>query len=457
MHVMKRFRLSRRTMLRGMVGGSVVALALPPLEAMLDAHGQAHADGTDLPRRLVTWFWGNGVALADVGNPGGALAFNPAQTGPGFELTPQLAPFGSVRDYLSVLSGYQVSAGLPMRRGHHDGCALFSGWPFVELPPNGANYASKFGGPTVDQVVASRVGGQTFLPSIQLRVSKRIIGSEGPTLEFLSHEGPDQPLSAIQDPREAWDRLFASFTVPDDPTKPHRMAALDAVLEDAMQLKARVSAADRIRLDAHLSAVEQLRSQIDALAPVCEIPPEATQNNDDIDGNEQLEPVNRAMSDLLALAFSCDITRVASVQFTGSVGYTVFNQLGINMGHHDLTHDAGQNGAVDAATIETMRMLAYLCERLQATPEGVGNLLDQSVILASSDAASGLTHAVTDMPIVVAGGGGGALAHPGIHHHSEGGNSSDILLTVAQSVCPELTEIGGGSGLSSTPVAALQA
>jgi hypothetical protein len=457
MHVMKRFRLSRRTMLRGLVGGSAVALALPPLEAMLDAHGEAHADGTPLPRRLVTWFWGNGVALADVGNPGGALAFFPATTGPGFELTPQLAPFASVREYVSVLSGYQVSAGLPMRRGHHDGCALFSGWPFIELPPNGANYASKFGGPTVDQVVADRVGAQTFLPSVQLRVSKRIIGSEGPTLEFLSHKGPDQPLPAIQDPREAWDRLFASFTVPDDPTKPHRLAALDAVLEDAMQLKGRVSSADRIRLDAHLAAVEQLRSQIDALAPVCEIPPQTSQSNDDVDGNEQLEPVNQAMSDLLALAFSCDITRVASVQFTGSVGYTVFNQLGLSTGHHDLTHDAGQNGAVDAATIETMRMLAQLCERLHQTPEGAGNLLDGSAILASSDAASGLTHAVTDMPIVVAGGGGGALVHPGIHHHSDGGNTSDILLALAQSVCPELTEIGSENGYSNTPVGALLA
>jgi hypothetical protein len=444
-------------MLRGMVGGSMVALALPPLEAMLDAHGEALADGTDLPRRLVTWFWGNGVALADIGNPGGALAFNPPETGPGFTLTPQLAPFTNVREYLSILSGYQVSAGLPMRRGHHDGCVLFSGWPFIELPPGSANYASKFGGPTVDQVVAGSVGGLTFLPSIQLRVSKRIINSEGPTLEFLSHQGPDQPLSAIQDPREAWDRLFASFTVPDDPTKPHRLAALDAVLEDAMLLKARVSTADRIRLDAHLAAVEQLRSQIDALAPVCEIPPQTSQNNDDIDGNEQLEPVNQAMSDLLALAFSCDITRVASVQFSGSVGYTVFNTLGQSMGHHDLTHDAGQNAAVDAATIETMRMLAQLCERLQQQTEGAGNVLDNSVILASSDASSGLTHAVTDMPIVVAGGGGGALVHPGIHHHSEGANTSDILLTCAQTVCPELTEIGGDSGRSTTPVSALQA
>jgi Protein of unknown function (DUF1552) len=453
----RKFRLSRRTMLRGLAGGSVVALALPPLEAMLDAHGEAWADGTALPRRLVTWFWGNGVALADVDNPGGGLRFNPGQTGPGFTLTPQLEPFAAVRDYLSVMSGYQVMAAIPGRRGHHDGCAMFAGWPFIELPPGSANYASKFGGPSVDQVVANGVGMQTFLPSIQLRVSKRIIGGEGPTLEFLSHKGPDQPLSAIQDPREAWNQLFASFTVPDDPEKPHRLSALDAVMEDAAQLKARVSTADRMRLDAHLAAVEQLRSQIDALAPVCEIPPEPDQNNDDIDGNEQLEPVNRAIADLLALAFSCDITRVASVQFTGSVGYTVFNQLGQNTGHHDLTHDAGQNDAVDAATIETMRMLAQLCERLAETPEGAGNVLDNSVIFASSDASSGLTHAVTDMPIVVVGGGGGALVHPGIHHHSDGANTSDILLTIAQTVCPELTEIGGEGGRSTTPVSALQA
>lgn len=455
--VSKRFRLSRRTMLRGMVGGTMVALALPPLEAMLDANGEAWADGTDLPRRLVSWFWGNGVALADVGNPGGGLRFAPGQTGAGYPLTPQLEPFAAVRDYVSVLTGYQVSASYPLRRGHHDGTAMFSGHPFIELPPGSANYASKFGGPSFDQVVAERIGGQTFLPSVQMRVSKRIIGSEGPSLEFLSHKGPDQPLPAIQDPREAWDRLFASFTVPDDPDTPHRTAALDAVLEDTAELKARVGTADRLRLDAHLAAVEQLRSQIDALAPSCEIPPQATQSNDDIDGNEQLEPVNRAMADLLALAFACDITRVASIQFSGSVGYTVFNILGQNMGHHDMTHDAGQNDAVDAATIYTMQMLAYLCERLMQTPEGAGNLLDSSVIFAGSDASSGLTHAVTDMPIVVAGGGGGALTHPGIHHRADGGNTSDILLACAQSVCPELTEIGGGPGRSTTPVSALMA
>ncbi len=453
----ERFQLSRRTMLRGLAGGTAVALALPPLEAMLDAHGEAWADGTELPRRLVTWFWGNGVALSNVDNPGGPLRFAPAQTGSGYALTPQLQPFEMVRDHVSVLSGYQVSASMPSRRGHHDGTAIFSGHPFIELPPGAANYASKFGGPTVDQVVAEEVGSQTYLPSVQLRVSKRIVGSEGPGLEFLSHKGPDQPLAPIQDPRDAWEHMFASFTVPDDPDTPHRLSALDAVMEDVEALEGRVSTADRHRLDAHLDSVQQLRSQIDALAPSCEIPPETTQANDDDGGNEPIEAVNRAMSDLLALAFACDLTRVASIQFSGSVGFTVFHMLGQSMGHHDLTHDAGQNEAVDASTIFTMQMLAYLCEQLALTPEGAGTLLDNSVIFASSDASSGLTHAITDMPIVVAGGGGGALTHPGVHHRQDGGNASDILLTCARTVCPELPEVGSGPGRSTSPVAALQA
>ncbi len=436
----------------------MVALALPPLEAMLDAHGEALADGTAMPRRLVTWFWGNGVALTDANNAGSPVRFFPSQTGAGYELTPQLQPLESVRDYVSVLSGYQVSASFPNRRGHHDGCAVLSGHPFEEEEPKGtANYSSKFGGPTIDQVVAERVGGQTFLPSVQLGISKRVVTSEGFSLQFISHKGPDQPMAVDRDPRVAWERMFESFTLPDDPTKPHRLAALDAVLADADQLKTRVGMTDRHRIDAHLSAVAQLRSQIDALAPSCDIPPQPTQGNDDVDGAEPYEAVNRAMSDLLALAFACDLTRVASVQFSGSVGFNVFHALGQSMGHHDLSHLVEANEEIDAATIATMSNLAYLLEQLAGTGEGAGNLLDNSVVFASTDASSGQGHQVTNMPVVVAGGGGGALVHPGVHLSSEGANTSDILLSCAQTVCPELTEVGSGPGLSTTPVAGLSA
>lgn len=453
---LKRFKLSRRTMLRGAVSGTSVALALPLLEAMVDDHGEVLADGTELPRRLVTWFWGNGVALNDANNPGAGLRFYPAATGPTWELTAQLQPLANVRDYVSICSRFRVGAAEPGRRGHHDGCVALSGHPFIELPPNGANYASKFGGPSIDQVVAERIGHLTYLPSVQLAVSKRIIKSEGPTLQFMSHKGPDQPLPQIFHPNEAWQTMFASFTVPDDPTKPHRLSSLDAIAEDVLALQSRVGTADKMRLEAHLDSIAQIRKQIDALAPACTIPAAETQTNDDQDGEEQLEAVNEAMAELLRLAFVCDLTRVASFQYSGSVGYTHFP--GMPAGHHDMTHAAEQNDNVDQSTIYTMGHLAVLLEKLMNTDEAGGNVLDNTALVATSDAASGLTHAVRDMPYVIAGGGGGALVHPGIHYSSETDeNATDIMLALVQSVCPEVTELGSANGYSNTPLAALKA
>jgi hypothetical protein len=453
-----RFTLSRRTMLRGTAYGTTVALALPLLEVMLNSHGDALAGGAALPRRMITWFWGNGVALNDPNNPGAGLRWTPPDQGPTYTLTPQLAPFTNVKDYVSILTGFNVGAANPGRRGHHDGCVQFSGHPFIELPANGAPYASKFGGPSVDQVAAAAIGGETFLPSIQLAVSKRIIGSEGPTLQFLSHKGPDEPLTQIFNPQEAWNQLFGSFTVPDDPTKPHRIASLDAVKADVERLKMKVGAADKVRLDAHLSSIEQIRSQIDALAPICEIPPQPSETNEDIGGQEPLGPVNRAMSDLVALAFACDVTRIVSIQYTGSVGYTVFSDVGATLGHHDMTHDGSYNDLIDETTVYTNEALAYLLEQLLAVTEGGTNALMNTVLYASSDASSGLTHSTGDMPIIVAGGGGGSLVHPGVHYRSNSGeNNSDILLACLQAVVPEATEVGSQNGYSNTPCAAIKA
>lgn len=452
--------MPRRTLLRGLVGGSLVALALPPLEAMLNSNGTALANGTALPRRMITWFFGNGCALKDLANPGAGIRFAPNGQGANYDVTPQLAPLqtAGVIDYCHVLSGFDIKAASEHRRGHHDGCTFFSGYPFIELPADGANYSSKFGGPTVDQVAANAVGGQTFLPSVQLQVSKRIVGSEGPTLQYLSHKGPDQPLPQTANPQDAWTKLFASFTAEDDPATPHRLASLDAVSEDAKALQSRVGAADKQRLDAHLESVAQIRSQIAALAPTCTSPAQPGETNNDIDGNEPIIAVNNVMSDLIALAFSCDITRIASVQFTGSVGFTVFSDLGLNMGHHDMTHDGGRNEDVDAATIFTMERFAYLLAALRNTMDGADNLLDGSVVLLGSDAAAGLTHSTFDQPCIVAGKGGGVLQYPGIHYRSPNSeNASDILLSVLKTVCPEATEVGGGLGYSNTPVSAIMA
>jgi hypothetical protein len=312
-------------------------------------------------------------------------------------------------------------------------------------------------------VVADAIGTTTF-PSIQIAVSKRVTRTEGPTLQFISHRGPDSPLPQEFNPAALFSRLFASFT-PHDPTDPRdrlRVSVLDAVKEDTQRLQARLGASDRTRLDAHLTSIAEVRTRILALPPVltsaCVLPEAPTEANQDIAGIEQLQSVSAVMSDLLALSWACDLTRVASYQFSGSVGGTVYSAIGQTAGEHALTHDSARQGDVHNAVVFVMNRFAYLLEQLKATPEGSGNLLDNSTILFSTDVSEGLNHSVTDYPILVAGRAGGYLKYPGIHLRSTSNeNTSDVLLTCMQSVGASVDSVGSGGGFSNSPCTGIMA
>ncbi len=443
--------LSRRTFLRGAAG---VAIALPALDIMLNDHGDALADGGALPKRFGVWFWGNGVRLD---------RWNPPNTGAGFTLSPALAPLAPVKDYLNVVSNYEVKAAGP--RGHHGGeSGMLSGVEFIALDHPNSNYSSKFGGPSIDQLLASELSPDK--PVLALGVSKRIVTSEGPTLEFISHRGPDNPIEPERSPAALFTRMFGSFTPPDstDPRQNLRVSVLDAVADEARALQGRLGQNDRQRLDAHLTGISELRQRILALPPVlsgaCQIPDPVTEDNSDVGGEEQLIAVNDAMSDIVVLAMACDITRTASFMFTGSVGYTVFHDVpGVTTGHHDMTHDGSDatQDLVHACTVYTMARFNDLLVKLQNTPEGAGNLLDQSLWLATSDLAEGLTHSNADYPIVLAGKCGGAMKFPGIH--VRGGttlgirkNTNNVLVTILEAMGSARSSIGNGLESSNTPV-----
>jgi hypothetical protein len=371
--------MKRRNFLRG-AGGAI--LALPIFDYMLNGNGNAFAQGEPLPKRFSVWFWGNGVRLD---------RWNPSSTGANWELSPALAPLAPVKDYINVVSNYEVHAAGP--RGHHGGEAgMLSGVEFIPLEHPNSNYSSKFGGPSIDQILVGDL--HPDKPALALGVSKRIVTSEGPTLQFISHRGPDNPIAPEYSPAALFTRLFGSFTPPDttDPRQQLRVSVLDAVKEETNALRARLGTADKQRLDAHLTAVDELRNRILALPPVitgaCQIPEGNSDENQDVDGQERLREVNDLMSDLLVLAFACDITRSASFMFTGSVGYTFFNEVpGVQSGHHDITHDDLPNAQdiVHATTVYTMERYSELLVKLRDTPEGDGNLLDQSLVLATSD------------------------------------------------------------------------
>lgn len=453
---MPKLTLDRRQLLRGTLGGLSFGLALPALEAMLDGNGTAYAQtGQPIPRRLGVFYWGNGVRLD---------RWNPARTGADWRLSPALAPLEDVKPYINVVSGYRAKAGYG-RRGHHDGtAAIMSGIPFIEIPHDASSYSSKFGGPSIDQIAADRIGRDTTFPSLQLAISKRLIGGEGPTLQYLSHRGPDEPLAPEFSPRALFDRLFGAFT-PGDPTDPSnelRARVLDAVKDDADRLSRRLGVADKRRLDAHLTAIAQLKREIAALPPeltsACVEPGRPTEENRDSGGVEPLETVSHLMSDLITVAFACDLTRVVTYQLTGSVGYTVYDFLGITRGHHDLSHEDGQRDNIHRTVHWNMQQFAYLLGKLKDTPEGDGNLLDNSVWLASTDVAEGESHSSDDYPMVVAGKGGGVLRHPGVHlRGTNANNTSDVLLTVMRAAGTGVTEVGADQGHSTTPCAAIEA
>lgn len=454
---MRPFRLSRRAVLRGVAGGSLATLALPTLDAMLNGHGTAFAQsGAPLPKRFGVFFWGNGVRLPK---------WTPAESGPGYALTEELAGLANVKDYVSIVSGTSIKSG--NERGHHAGCVgILSGSPMVPQEANGAPYVSTFSAPSIDQVVASALGDVTRFRSLELGVTRQVVSGEGTTLRYLSHNGPDNANPPEYSPGALFERVFGTgFTgggvvATVDPKLALRRSVLDAVRLDANALSKRLGAGDRMRLDQHLSSIRALENQIIAIesAPP---PPSgcvAPEHPGDLQGASRTE-IATAMADLLALSLACDQSRVFSIMYSGGVSLTVYDEVGASTEHHGLSHDeGGDQPLVHAITTFIIGHLGLFLEKLKDTPEGDGNLLDNCAILASSDCAEGQPHSLDDYPIVVAGRAGGALAHPGVHYRSDSGeNASNVLLTLLQAMDLELTEFGNGGGHTTSTVDALKA
>ncbi len=441
--MIRRHQLKRRTFLRGL-GGAM--LALPVLECMMDRHGIALAQGIPLPKRFGVFFWGNGVRLD---------RWVPTSTGAGYALSPALAPLQPVKDYVNVVTNYEIKARGP--RGHHDGVSgMLSGVEFISLPHPNSGFSSKFGGPSIDNLLHSDLGISESKPVLNLRTVDDIIDGEGPTLQFISHRGPDEPQPATRSPADVYTQLFGSFAAPDntDPRNALRTSVLDLVKGDIERLQPRLSRNDRQRLDAHLTGVSELRSRILALPPEitgsCALPEPVTATAG------TLREVVDLHADLLAMAFACDIRQVATMQFTGSVGFTVFP--GMTAGHHDLTHqdvpEAQDN--VHATTVHTMECFSSLMQKMRAMPEGAGNVLDNSLWLATSDTAEGLAHSVADYPIVLCGRAGGAMRFPGVHLRGSEilgrRNTNDVLMSILSAMGSPRTSIGSGGSQSSTVI-----
>lgn len=414
-------KLHRRTMLKGMLGASVVSIGLPALEIFYDppySAGRARAcAGSAYPKRLGWWFWGNGV-LPD--------EWVPATEGPTWEPSPLLVPLSAMRSKISVLSNLSIRT--PNTDPHGSGPAgLFAG---DNLTPQegGVARTGTFIGPSFDQIVANNVGQTTRFPSLEVGVQR----SDG----GLSYTGPNARNSPEHSPLALFNRIFGDeFRAPGESSGPDprlalRRSVLDAVRHQAGSLSGRLGAADRARLDAHLEGIRSIELQIEALQadppnyPAC-MRPTAPEDLPDIDGRPQMSAINRVMSDLIAMALACDQTRVFSMMYSQPVNNTLFGTH--SAGHHQLTHDEPdpQPEVRDIVT-SIMGDLAYFLGALDAIEEVDGTLLDHCAVLCTTDVSRGRTHSLDEYPLILAGSCCGTF-RMGEHIRAPGGDNATKL------------------------------
>ncbi|WP_437626360.1 DUF1552 domain-containing protein [Sorangium sp. So ce1151] len=430
-----RWRLDRRTFLRG-AGG--LAVALPFLDAM-----SGSASAVEFPKRFVVFFTGLGTVKA---------AWQPTGTEAAFELGEILAPLSPYRDKLLVIEGVDMESayngpGDPHQQGIGQaltGTELQEGtlFPYACDP---AALVGWGGGISVDQLLAARLGQRTKLSSLELGVQVQYANVSS----RISYLGPGQPVPPEDDPRAVFDRLFNDLSA--DPADLDRRRALrrrvlGSVMEDHGSLARQLGGEDRQKLEHHLEAVSEIEKRLDApglLGGACAVPELGERL--DVHANDNFPAIGRLQMDLLAMALACDLTRIASIQWSATQAGKVFTWLGQSDTHHALSHSSPGHQAKQQQLVDIGRwqaeQLAYLLGKLDAVPEGAGTLLDNTIVLWCTDISAGQSHSRRDMPYVIAGRAGGAL-RTGRFLSYAGDPHNNLLVALCNAMGVEVSTFG---------------
>ena len=387
-------RLHRRALLRG-AGGAALAL---PLLHMFEGKGRAEPGVAEdgFPLRFVVFFHPNGVWPATWWPPG-------TPTENSWELASSLQPLAPWKDKLLVLDGIDMpAADAGPGEDHQQGMgAVLSGMPLQvgNFVGGDGSLAGWGDGITVDQVIAQHIGATTPFGSLEFGVRASAFGGSEVRTRMI-YAGPAQPIAPIDDPGAMWNLLFSELDL--DPSEM-------AVLRDK-----RVSVLDTV--NAQFAALEALVSDLQvrlantaALGESC-VPPGAPPAIAP-DSANTMDQVSALQLDMLVMALACDLTRVASIQYSNGMNHTQFPWIGSMSDGHGLSH-AGDGDVASWAEWSQREQwyatqFAYILQRMSEIPEGDVTMLDHTVILWINELAQGNTHSHQRMPFVMAGGLGG--------------------------------------------------
>lgn len=396
-------------------------------------------------QRLIVIFSPDGVV---------PTTFWPNEVGENFTLKTSLQPLEPFKKQTLILNGVCDRV-----RGDGDnhmrgiGCLLTG----IELFPGNVQGGSDTpagwsSGISIDQEIKNFLqkdpATRTRFGSLEFGV---MVPEHADTWTRMSYIGPNKPVAPIDDPYQMFARLYGNLK-----DQESLKSVLDDLKPDFDKMRSSVGAEDRLILDEHATLVREMETELKTMNaagaghPVPVLEPGINRDNN------KIPQLSKLQIDLMVNSFLADFARVATFQYTNSVGQARFRWLGIEEGQHDLSHEPDSNTAAQEKLTKInhwyCEQLAYLAKRLAETPEpgGKGSLLDNTLIVWTNELGKGNSHTLDDIPFVLVGGGldfkmGRSLKYDRVPHNR-------LLMSLAHGFGHRITRFGNADFCGAGPL-----
>ena len=439
--------LSRRTFIRGMG----VTMSLPFLESMVPAQTPLAKTAANPQIRLGLCFMPHGAVMAN---------WTPAEEGP-LKLSPILAPLEDYKNQVVVVSNLSHAMAGPQGPGDNGGDHTRCPAVFLNgVHPKRTDGADILAGVTIDQIAAGKIGQDTLLPSLELAIEdySGLVGScdvgfSCTYMNTISWRTPTTPMPMEINPRVVFDRMFGDGATPEQRLQriESQRSILDAVNDQIRRLQGGLGSTDRNRVVEYMDTVREIERRIQISEKQNsnssrDVPKTPAGIPDDYIEHTKL------MFDLMALSFQADITRISTFMMAREVSYRTFPKLGISESFHPASHHQNLPARLEALTrinAHHVQLFSHVLERLKATPDGDGNLLDHSLLLYGSAMSNSNVHNHGPLPVLIAGGAAGKLKGGRHIKYPENTPMSNLLMTILDKAGIPQESVGDSTGFLS--------